>query len=76
MQVDHFFAVGSPLGLFIMMREQARSLMKGHQSASSFLPSSVCQRIYNLHHPSDPVVSNSRILVLVLLLLSVTRHIG
>ena len=53
--IDHFFAVGSPLGIFIMLREHGSHIKRDHKGAGSFLPSCVCRRIHNLHHPSDPV---------------------
>lgn len=55
--VDHLFAVGSPLGIFIMLREHGQLIKKDFKGADSFLPSCVCKRIHNVHHPSDPVVS-------------------
>lgn len=55
--VDHLFAVGSPLGIFILLREHAQLIKKDVKGADSFLPNCVCKRIHNLHHPSDPVVS-------------------
>ena len=58
-QLDHFFAVGSPLGVFIMMREHETLVKKGHKSACSLIPKSVCKKIHNLHHPSDPIVGTS-----------------
>ena len=54
-EVDHLFAVGSPLGIFLMLREHS-PLVKDRKGADSLLPSSVCKRIHNVHHPSDPVV--------------------
>ena len=40
-----------------MLREHERLIKKSHKSAESLLPSCVCSRIHNVHHPSDPVVS-------------------
>ena len=57
LQIDHFFAVGSPLPLFLVMREYDSLIKKGHRGAASLLPSFVCRRVHNLHHPSDPIVS-------------------
>ena len=54
--VDHLFAMGSPLGIFIMLREHSNLIKKDYQGADSFLPSCICKRIHNVHHPSDPVV--------------------
>ncbi len=56
--VDHFFAVGSPLGIFIILKEHDGHVKRDYKGAKSFLPSCMCSRIHNLHHPSDPVVSN------------------
>jgi phospholipase DDHD1 len=53
--VDHFFAVGSPLGIFLAIKEHQKIINKEGRGADSFLHSSVCQRIHNVHHPSDPV---------------------
>lgn len=55
--IDHFFAVGSPLGIFMILREHDKLVKKDFRGADSFLPSCVCKRIHNVHHPSDPVVS-------------------
>lgn len=55
-KVDHLFAVGSPLGMFLMLREHS-PLVKESKGADSLLPSAMCKRIHNVHHPSDPVVS-------------------
>ena len=67
--VDHFFAVGSPLGIFIILKEHDNHVVRDYKCAKSFLPSSVCGRIHNLHHPSDPVVSHIPLLLLLLLLI-------
>jgi hypothetical protein len=56
-QVDHFFALGSPLGVFLAMREHETLVKKSYKGAASILPACVCKRIHNLNHPSDPVVS-------------------
>ena len=58
LQVDHFFAVGSPLPLFLLMREHDQLIKKGHRGAASLLPTCVCKRVHNVHHPSDPIVSH------------------
>ena len=55
-KVDHLFAVGSPLGIFLMLCEHS-PLVKDSKGADSLLPSAICKRIHNVHHPSDPVVS-------------------
>lgn len=57
-QIEHFFAFGSPTALFIAMKEYETLVSKSHRSAESFLPSCVCKRIHNVQHPSDPIVSH------------------
>ena len=57
--MEHFFAVGSPLGVFLAMRDLSKHVDAGHQSAKGLLPHSVCKRIHNIMHPSDPVVSGN-----------------
>ena len=57
MQVEHLFIVGSPLGLFIAMRDAEKHVDPHHRSAQSLLPYSVCKRIHNIYHPADAVVS-------------------
>ena len=56
--VNHFFAVGSPLGIFIMLKEHESLVKRDFKGADSLLPTALCCRIHNLHHPSDPVVSD------------------
>jgi hypothetical protein len=53
--VDHFFAVGSPLPLFLVMKEHDCLIKKGHRGAASLLPTCICKRVHNVHHPSDPI---------------------
>lgn len=57
-QLDHFFAVGSPLPLFLLMKEHECLIKKGHRGAASLLPPSICKRVHNVNHPSDPIVSH------------------
>lgn len=56
LQVEHLFIVGSPLGLFIAMRDAEKHVDPHHRSAQSLLPYSVCKRIHNIYHPADAVV--------------------
>lgn len=53
--LDHFFAVGSPLPLFLLMKEHECLIKKGHRGAASLLPPSICKRVHNVNHPSDPI---------------------
>jgi len=45
---SRFFALGSPLGLFLAMRQQGSRLAQSHK-----LPT--CPKLYNIFHPNDPV---------------------
>lgn len=56
-QLEHLFILGSPLGMFLALRDVEEHVYHHHKSAQSLLPASVCKRIHNIHHPSDPVVS-------------------
>ena len=51
------FILGSPLGMFLALRDVEEHIYRHHKSAQSLLPASICKRIHNVHHPSDPVVS-------------------
>ncbi|CAN0260314.1 unnamed protein product [Discosporangium mesarthrocarpum] len=46
--VENVFCLGSPIGMFLMIRGQHRSLGKDFQ-----LPG--CKRLFNIFHPYDPV---------------------
>jgi len=59
LQLEHLFILGSPLGMFLALRDVEEHVYRHHKSAQSLLPASICKRIYNVHHPSDPVVSVS-----------------
>lgn len=54
-QLEHLFILGSPLGMFLALRDVEEHVYRHHKSAQSLLPASVCKRIHNIHHPSDPV---------------------
>ena len=46
------FNIGSPLGVFLVMRGiRPRDDIEQH-----IMPTSVCKRIFNIYDPSDPVV--------------------
>ena len=52
-QVENVFNIGSPLGVFLVMRGvRPREDMEQH-----LLPKSVCKRTHNIYDPSDPIVS-------------------
>ena len=45
--------LGSPLSVFLALRG-IRPIGKGSQD--HILPRALCSRLYNIYHPSDPVV--------------------
>ncbi|CAN0465401.1 unnamed protein product [Ascophyllum nodosum] len=47
-RVENVFCLGSPIGMFLMIRGQHRGLGKGFK-----LPG--CRRLFNIFHPYDPV---------------------
>ncbi|XP_066990985.1 phospholipase DDHD1 [Anabrus simplex] len=46
-QIDNLFCLGSPLSVFLALRSR--------NPQNNILPSSLCRRLYNVFHPSDPV---------------------
>ena len=46
--VDNFFLLGSPVAVFLMIRDQRKPLSEDY-----FLPG--CKRVFNIFHPYDPV---------------------
>ncbi|XP_034677192.1 phospholipase SGR2-like [Vitis riparia] len=57
-KVDTFFAVGSPLGVFLALRNIRLGIGKGQdywgeENISEEMPS--CRQIFNIFHPFDPV---------------------
>lgn len=57
-KVDTFFAVGSPLGVFLSLRNVRIGIGKGkdywmEENIIEEMPS--CQRMFNIFHPCDPV---------------------
>lgn len=53
-QVENFFCMGSPLAVFLALRG-IRPGTSCHQD--HILPTSICGRLFNVFHPTDPVVS-------------------
>lgn len=50
-KVEHVFNIGSPLGVFLIMRGiRPRDDVEQH-----ILPASVCKRTFNIYDPADPV---------------------
>ena len=54
-QVEHFFAIGSPLAIFVSLRNLDEYIDSAHKSCQSLLPYEICKRFYNIFHPADPV---------------------
>lgn len=54
MQVENFFCMGSPLAVFLALRG-IRPGSSCHQD--HILPTTICSRLFNVFHPTDPVVS-------------------
>lgn len=54
MQVENFFCMGSPLAVFLALRgiRPGSSCRQDH-----ILPTAICSRLFNVFHPTDPVVS-------------------
>jgi len=53
-QVENFFCMGSPLAVFLALRG-IRPGTSCHQD--HILPTFICSRLFNVFHPTDPVVS-------------------
>ncbi|KAJ8044354.1 Phospholipase DDHD1 [Holothuria leucospilota] len=51
-KVENLFCAGSPLGVFLMLRGVRP---QGRGSMDHLLPKRICQRLFNIYFPSDPV---------------------
>jgi len=51
-QIDNLFCLGSPLSVFLALRMR-NPQAPGH--VETILPPCLCNRFYNVFHPSDPV---------------------
>ncbi|KAK0140549.1 Phospholipase DDHD1 [Merluccius polli] len=60
-KVENFFCMGSPLAVFLALRG-IRPGIQGTQD--HILPKSICQRLFNIFHPTDPVAYRLEPLVL------------
>ncbi|XP_036438312.1 phospholipase DDHD1b [Colossoma macropomum] len=60
-KVENFFCMGSPLAVFLALRG-VRPSTNGTQD--HILPRSICQRLFNIFHPTDPVAYRLEPLVL------------
>lgn len=52
-QVENFFCLGSPLGVFLALRGVRPQGLGTHEN---ILPKSLVKRLFNIYHPTDPVV--------------------
>ncbi|KAM6915479.1 phospholipase DDHD1b [Xenentodon cancila] len=51
-KVENFFCMGSPLAVFLALR----GIRPGNNGVQDhILPTSICKRLFNLFHPTDPV---------------------
>ncbi|XP_069008609.1 LOW QUALITY PROTEIN: phospholipase DDHD1 [Embiotoca jacksoni] len=60
-KVENFFCVGSPLAVFLALRG-IRPGTSCHQN--HILPTSICSRLFNVFHPTDPVAYRLEPLIL------------
>ncbi|XP_026147152.1 phospholipase DDHD1-like isoform X1 [Carassius auratus] len=60
-KVENFFCMGSPLAVFLALRG-VRPGTNGTQD--HILPKSICQRLFNIFHPTDPVAYRLEPLIL------------
>jgi phospholipase DDHD1 len=51
-KLEHFFCLGSPLAVFLALRWKEPH---NPDLRSYILPPTLCKRVYNVFHPSDPV---------------------
>ncbi|XP_024861390.1 phospholipase DDHD1 isoform X2 [Kryptolebias marmoratus] len=60
-KVENFFCMGSPLAVFLALRgiRPGTSCNQNH-----FLPTSICSRLFNVFHPTDPVAYRLEPLIL------------
>ncbi|XP_071394460.1 phospholipase DDHD1b [Centroberyx affinis] len=60
-KVENFFCMGSPLAVFLALR----GIRPGNNGVQDhILPTSICQRLFNIFHPTDPVAYRLEPLVL------------
>ncbi|XP_070705695.1 phospholipase DDHD1b [Pempheris klunzingeri] len=60
-QVENFFCMGSPLAVFLALRgiRPGNNVVQDH-----ILPTSICKRLFNIFHPTDPVAYRLEPLIL------------
>ncbi|KAM4632814.1 phospholipase DDHD1b [Polymixia lowei] len=60
-KVENFFCMGSPLAVFLALRGIRPGNNRGQDH---ILPTSICQRLFNIFHPTDPVAYRLEPLIL------------
>ncbi|XP_051951286.1 phospholipase DDHD1-like [Xyrauchen texanus] len=60
-KVENFFCMGSPLAVFLALRGVRPGT---NRTQDHFLPKSICQRLFNIFHPTDPVAYRLEPLIL------------
>ncbi|XP_061667447.1 phospholipase DDHD1b isoform X2 [Syngnathoides biaculeatus] len=60
-KVENFFCMGSPLAVFLALRgmRPGSNVLQDH-----ILPTSICKRLFNIFHPTDPVAYRLEPLIL------------
>ncbi|XP_030261029.1 phospholipase DDHD1b isoform X2 [Sparus aurata] len=60
-KVENFFCMGSPLAVFLALRgiRPGNNVVQDH-----ILPTSICKRLFNIFHPTDPVAYRLEPLIL------------
>ena len=53
--MEHFFAIGSPLAVFVSLRNLDEYIDSTQMSSQALFPYEICKRFYNIFHPADPV---------------------
>jgi len=56
LQLDNFFCLGSPLAVFLALRGN-QVMGSDYSDSPAVLPTNLCGRMFNVYHPSDPIVS-------------------
>lgn len=60
-KVENFFCMGSPLAVFLALR----GIRPGNNGTQDkIVPKSICQRLFNIFHPTDPVAYRLEPLIL------------
>ncbi|XP_039637910.1 phospholipase DDHD1b isoform X4 [Perca fluviatilis] len=60
-KVENFFCMGSPLAVFLALR----GIRPGNNGVQDhILPTSICKRLFNIFHPTDPVAYRLEPLIL------------